>query len=411
MAVAQLELFGSVMHAYGGAHEVRNEDLYEGLVRTGVVDAGEIDATSPVGRAAQRHSLGKRKVRWIQQTLRQLGVIERVPGRRGVWRAVAKKELDKAPRNLVRVAFSTDLGLALWSDCSAFRRIDEPIHLILSSPPYPLSKARAYGGPSVKEYTEFICRSIEPLLRNLVPGGSLCLNLSNDIFLAGSPARSTYLERLTIALEDMNLVLMDRLVWENPSKPPGPTYWACKERVQLVHTWEPVLWMTNDPTRCFADNRRVLRPHSEATSKLIASGGERRSTSYGDGAHRLRPGSFGAETAGTIPRNVLRIPHEASSIASTRQAALDSGLPAHGAIMPRELARFLIEFLTPPEAVIADLYSGWCTTATQAEATGRRWICTEQMAQYLAVGAWRLQDAPGFHSSFDLCRVGTDRRS
>lgn len=411
MSVAQLELFGSVMHAYGGSHELRNEDLYEGLVRTGVVDAGEIDTTSPVGRAAQRHSLGKRKVRWIQQTLRQLGVIERVPGRRGVWRAVAKKELDKAPRNLVRVAFSTDLGLALWSDCSAFRRIDEPIHLILSSPPYPLSKARAYGGPSVKEYTEFICRSIEPLLRNLVPGGSLCLNLSNDIFLAGTPARSTYLERLTIALEDLGLSLMDRLVWENPSKPPGPTYWACKERVQLVHTWEPVLWMTNDPTRCFADNRRVLRPHSEATSKLIASGGERRLTSYGDGAHRLRPGSFGAETGGTIPRNVLRIPHEASSIASTRQAALDSGLPAHGAIMPRELARFLIEFLTPPEAVIADLYSGWCTTATQAEATGRRWICTEQMVQYLAVGAWRLQDAPGFHSSFDLCRVETDRRS
>ena len=405
MSVAQLELFGSVMHAYGGAHEVRNDDLYEGLVRTGVVDAGEIDTTSPVGRAAQRHSLGKRKVRWIQQTLRQLGVIERVPGRRGVWRAVAKKELDKAPRNLVRVAFSTDLGLALWSDCSAFRRIDEPIDLILSSPPYALSKARAYGGPSVKEYTEFICRAVEPLLRNLVPGGSLCLNLSNDIFLAGTPARSTYLERLTIALEDLGLLLMDRLVWENPSKPPGPTYWACKERVQLVHTWEPVLWMTNDPTRCLADNRRVLRPHSAANSKLIARGGESRSTSYGDGAHRLRPGSFGAETAGTIPRNILRIPHEASSIAPVRQAALDSGLPAHGALMPRDLARFLIEFLTPAGGMVADLFSGWFTTATQAEETGRRWICTEQMAQYVALGAWRLQDAPGFHSSFDLTRA------
>lgn len=65
--------------------------------------------------------------------------------------------------------------------------------------------------------------------------------------------------------------------------------WASNTRQQLNVEYEVILWMTNDPLRCFADNRRVLEPHSERHLQLLAAGGEKRSTNHGDGAYPFDP--------------------------------------------------------------------------------------------------------------------------
>ena len=404
----QTDFFKPVAAAYAAGGELSNEALYAQLEASTCLPASIWDERAAVDASGQLYSLAKRKVRWIQQTLRELCAIEHVPGKRGVWRAVARgdDELTKAQPGVALVAFSTDLGLALWSDAkSVFSKITEPIHLILTSPPYPLQKARAYGGPTEKQFVDFVCTELEPLVRNLVPGGSLCLNISNDIFLQGSPARSLYLERTVLAIHDrLGLFLQDRLIWENPTKPPGPTMWACKTRQQLSHTWEPILWFTNDPSNCFADNRRVLRQHSDRQTKLIAAGGEQRSAVYGDGAYTLKPGSFGHATIGSIPRNILRYAQSSREVQETRATALANGLPTHGATMPVKLAKFLIEFLTPPNSLVADPFGGWCTTGLAAQEAGRRWIVTERIAQYVAGASWRFRHAPGHQASFDLSR-------
>jgi len=41
---------------------------------------------------------------------------------------------------------------------------------------------------------DWACRVIEPIVRNLVRGGSICINVSNDVMIAGLPARSMYLD-------------------------------------------------------------------------------------------------------------------------------------------------------------------------------------------------------------------------
>lgn len=404
--MSQMSLFDAVVGAYADGQPVTNQQLYARLLDAGCVSREELGRHQPVGREGKTYSLAKRKIRWMQQTLRELGVLQRVQGQRGVWAITRTNQPDAfelAPPNLVRVAFSTEMGLALWADASAFSRISTPLHLILTSPPYALRTPRAYGGPDQTQYVDFLCKAIEPLVRNLVAGGSLCLNLSNDIFCQGSPARSTYLERVIIAMEDrLSLKLMDRIIWENPSKPPGPTIWACRQRVQLVHKWEPVLWFCNDPARTLADNRRVLRPHTETHQQLLRRGGEQREAIYGDGAYRLRPGSFGAETPGSIPGNILRIPHDGARAAPLRRQVAAEGLPMHSAVMPRKLARFLIEFLTPPQARIADPFSGWATVPEQAEEAGREWISTERVAQYVAAQAIRMSRFKGFKAHFEL---------
>lgn len=53
----------------------------------------------------------------------------------------------------------------------------------------------------------------------------------------------------------------------------------------------------------------MLEPHTERHLKLMSQGGENREAVYGDGAYRIRKGSFGNVTAGRIPRNILQAGH------------------------------------------------------------------------------------------------------
>lgn len=394
----------AVLSVYQDGREVTNEELYRAVREPLGLSDDAFDTKQPVGSTGKKHCLATRKIRWFQQSLRKVGALERVPGRRGLWRLAVRDDGKLTPAvGMTLVGFSTHLGVALWSSCDVFAKINEPIAVIITSPPYPLAKPRLYGGPTEVEMVDFVCAALEPLIKNLLPGGSLALNCSNDIFLKGSPARSMYVERLVLAIHSrLGLSLMDRMVWTSP-KPPGPMAWASGTRQQLNVGYEHVLWFSPDPARCFADNRRVLEPHSDRHLKLVARGGEGRTVVNGDGAYRLREGvSFSSSTPGRIPRNVMAHSHKGREITALRAAAKAHGLPVHGALMPLSLASFLVKFLSMKDQLVVDPWGGWATTALAAEDNGRRWLVTERMAEYVAAQALRFRDCAGFRSSFDV---------
>ena len=326
-------------------------------------------------------------------------MLERVEGERGVWQLTrpASKDLDEIQPGVSVVGFSTDLGIAILGTCeTVFSRIDCPITLCITSPPYPLAKARSYGNVPESHYVDWIVRQLEPIVRNLVPGGSIALNISNDIFIAGG-ARSLYCERLVLALHDrLGLSLIDRLIWNNPSKPPGPVRWASIERTHLNVAYEPIFWFTNNPRELKTDNRRVLQAHSERHLKLISQGGEQRHGEFSDGAYRVHPGRFGNPTEGKIPRNVLTFGHSCADQRQYKRDARAAGLPAHGAPMPLSLASFLVEFMSSPGDLVVDPFGGSYTTAKAAELLGRRWLSTEIMVQYILGAANRFRGFGGF---------------
>lgn len=403
----QLDLFGAVLSVYKDKGEVSNDALYSELVEVGAIERKTLKQRCPIGASGEMHSPMQRKIRWYQQTLRSLGMIERVTGSRGVWRAAAgiknDSQLTPAVGGVCLVAFSTKLGLAIWGDNKIFTKINEPIHLCLTSPPYCLAKARAYGGPTQAQYIDFICESLEPIVKNLVPGGSIALNVTNDSFLSGSPARSLYREYMMIALyERLGLSKMDELIWLNPTKAPGPIQWASKNRVQLNVSYEPIYWLTNCPSKVRSDNRRVLQPHSERQLKLIAAGGENRESSYGDGANKIHRGSFGNQTEGKIPRNVIQVPHRCAHQTPARNAARAAGLPVHGAAMPFLVADFLVKFLTEEGDMVVDNHAGYFTTPEAAELNGRRWIATELHHEYAYAGSYRFEKCEGFERNLAL---------
>lgn len=354
-----------------------------------------------VDQTGRKHNLLKRQARWLMQSLKQLNLLEPVAGHRGKWRAteagrrtLAEREqaLEPAAPGIVQLGFSTELGMALWADCrDAFSRIDEPVHCVITSPPYPLARQRDYGGPAREEYVDWLCACLEPVAARLAPGGSLFLSLSNDIFETGSPARSLYRERLVIALyERLGLSKMDEWVWNNPNKAPGPLQWASKHRVQLNATWEPIYWFSNAPKACFADNRRVLRPHTDRHAKYVANGGAHSPAVFGDGANRRRAGAFSAQTAGAIPRNLLTVRHNCQSQAAMRAWCKSEGIPIHSATMPLSIADLIVRFATEVGQLVADPFAGWGTSAVAAEINARRWIITERMRAFLHAMHWRM---------------------
>lgn len=173
-ASAQMDLFiglDAVMAAYSNGAEVSNEAMYERVRQTSGIEADQWEQRAPVGRAGASRCLAERRARWHQQTLRDLGIIERVPGKRGVWRLVAGKDmaLTPAPAGVALLAYSTRLGLALWSDCAMLQRVDEPVALCVTSPPYPLRQPRAYGNPTAQEFSDFITVALEPVLTSSQP--------------------------------------------------------------------------------------------------------------------------------------------------------------------------------------------------------------------------------------------------
>jgi len=140
--VIQLSLF-HVAEAYAQTQGkgVANEEIYRSVANAAGLCVDDLNTRQPIGEANALRSPVRRKIRWYQQTLKHLGVIEHVPGQRGVWRLAhdAGQGLHKIIEGAKLVAFSTRLGVAIWANnASVFSSFRDPIALCITSPPYPL---------------------------------------------------------------------------------------------------------------------------------------------------------------------------------------------------------------------------------------------------------------------------------
>lgn len=398
---AQLELFEHVGGAFAQPIDGRLtiKEVYRMAAGRAGVPSDALEPLTPVGQRGERRNRIKHRIRSHIDSLKSLGLIKRVDGERGVW------ELTEAGRHKLRkvrgdasvLGYSTALGVAIWTDAHrVFSHLTgEPIFLALTSPPYPLKVQRAYAAPSSDQYIDFICHHFDPIVRELAPGGSVVLNVG-DVFEDHSPAKSTYIEELTLAMKKrFGLHLMNRIIWDS-NKPPTPTEYSSKKRVQLNEGYEFCLWFTNDPKKCASDNRRVLEPHTERHKAFVEKGGVRVERVNGDGAHRQRIGGYSKPTEGRIPRNIWRIGNRCDSQRAYKARARELGLAAHGAAFPLELARKFVRFLTEVDQLVVDPFFGSNTTGLAAELEGRPWIATEIHYDYVRGSAERFRDMEGF---------------
>lgn len=393
----QLNLIEATLLSYDeGAKD--NRDIYSKTASSLNVD--ESSFIKNVGKDEVPRNTFHRKVRWAQQSLKQAGLIEKVG--RGQWSLTkdGKQTLTRINVDKYMIAASTELGAVIWGNSvNVFdRAITEDVHLCVTSPPY-LGIVRSYGNhDSANEYIDFLLSVLTPIRKRMLPGANLALNLTNDSVLKKAfGARSNYLEKLIIKLGDeLDLTLMDRLVWHAPDKAPK-SYQVTKARTHLTSKYEPVLWFCTEPSKTFADNRRVLTPYKDQMKKIIAQGGEKRAHFDKDYTPNSRNGGFSTDNGGSIPGNILTFPTRCNENRKVQAYARELQLPVHGALYPEALASFLIKWLSPEGGMVIDPFGGYLSTASAAEKANRHWLTSELHWEYIKPALLRFKSCLNFY--------------
>lgn len=328
-----------------------------------------------------------RDLRWARQKAKLAGLID--GSVRNLWKIPPKgpKDLRMALPGLVITVFETEAGVALYGLAESVVGLveDRSVQTILTSPPYPLTREKAYGNKSGAEYLDWMAGLCREFHRVLNDDGSLLLNLG-DTWNRNSPTMSLYQERLALRLcDDLGFHFAQRLVWHSPSKLPAPAEYVTVQRIRLNPSIETIWWLSKSE-RPKADNRRCLRPYSKSMVKLLERGGMKAQAR--PSGHAMRDGAFGQNHGGSIAHALLEASHTASNDPYQRRCR-EASLPIHPARMPRSIAETLIPLTTEPDDLVADFFGGSLVVGHVAETLGRRFITSDASLTYLQGGALR----------------------
>ena len=124
----------------------------------------------------------------------------------------------------VERAYSTDFGQMLVGkiedalNSPAVNEVKGKVNLILTSPPFPLVRKKAYGNTTGQEYLEWI-EGLAPQLTNLLADdGSIVIEIGNA-WIKGEPEMSTLpLETLLAFKKAANLHLCQEIICHNPAR-------------------------------------------------------------------------------------------------------------------------------------------------------------------------------------------------
>ena len=224
---------------------------------------------------------------------------------------------------------------------------DHSVHLMITSPPYNVSKEYDQD-LTLDEYRELLRQVFRETYRVLATGGRACVNIANL-------GRKPYLPLHACVIEDMleiGFLMRGEIIWNKASSASPSTAWGS--------------WLSA--------NNPVLRDVHEyilvfSKDSFSRSGSERESTIIKD--------DFLAWT-----KSVWDFPS-----VSARQVG-------HPAPFPEELPRRLIELYTFLDDVVLDPFCGSGTTCLAALKAKRHYIGYEINPEYLRLAEERLQ-TPG----------------
>lgn len=316
--------------------------------------------------------------------------------------------------------YRTQLGRMHWGDSlDAMRDMaDSSVNLILTSPPFALTRKKEYGNHPEDQYVAWFDSFAREFSRILTDDGSLVIDLGGA-WLPGSPTRSLYQYRLLINLVDKHeFHLAEDFYWWNTAKLPGPRQWATIDRVRVKDAVNTIWWLSKTPNPK-ADNRRVLKPYSKSMLRLLARGTYNAGTRPSE--HQIGD-KWAEDHGGAIPPNVLDIeisedPTPATCedvmnvLAYANTASADpyhaycrsNELKRHPARFPREVPEFFIKFLTDEEDHVLDPFGGSNVTGAAAEQLNRKWTAVELDGDYIAGSLGRFTN-----STITITNAGAD---
>lgn len=288
--------------------------------------------------------------------------------------------------------YKTEYGEMFHGKCESFLRSwrkknDMKINLILTSPPFPLNRAKKYGNYNGKEYLEWIGSLAKLFNGVLADDGSLVIEMGNA-WEKGLPVHSTLpIEALLKLKEEGNFYLCQEFIHYNPSTLPAPVEWVNKKRIRVKDSFTRIWWLSRNAYPK-ADNKKVLVEYSKQMQKLL----KRKDYNCGKRPSEYVIGteSFCKDNGGAIPANVI-IASNTVSNDNYLEYCKDNNHIIHPARMSIEIPRFFIRFLTDENDIILDPFGGSNTTGAAAEELHRHWISIEAEREYIEGSRGRFQ--------------------
>lgn len=301
----------------------------------------------------------------------------------------------ESPIGLPKPYYQRDFGAAYMGD--SFRLMqaleDKSINLILTSPPFALTREKEYGNKSSDEYIDWFMPFAREFRRLLKADGSLVIDLGGA-YMPGHPVRSIYQFELLVRMcRELGFFLAQEFYHYNPARLPAPAEWVNVRRIRVKDSVNVVWWLSVSEYPK-ADNRRVLKEYSDSMKQLLDDGYKPKLRPSGhDISHK-----FQKDNNGAIPPNLLRLANTESNSAYLRRCK-QVGISPHPARFPREFAEFFIAFLTDENDLVVDPFAGSNTTGFVSEQWKRRWLAFEIDEQYLAGSKYRFEEVNDLFSS------------
>ncbi|RUT01082.1 methyltransferase [Dulcicalothrix desertica PCC 7102] len=263
---------------------------------------------------------------------------------------------------------------------------DDSINLILTSPPFPLTRKKEYGNESAEKYIEWFLPFAHEFKRVLAENGSFVLDLGGA-YLPGNPIRSIYQYELLVRLcKEVGFYLAQEFFHYNPARLPTPAEWVNIRRIRVKDSVNVVWWLSKTPNPR-ADNRKVLKPYSESMKNLLKNGYKA----------KLRPSGhdistkFQKDNEGAIPPNLLEFANTESNTPYLKRCK-QADIKPHPARYPSGFAEFFIKFLTSEGDIVLDPFAGSNTTGFVAETLRRQWLSFELNEDYIIGSQYRFDD-------------------
>jgi len=266
---------------------------------------------------------------------------------------------------------------------------EESVDLIFMSPPFALLHKKEFENKNEDEYVGWIRNFGKEAIRVLKPTGSFVMELGGE-YRQGRPVRSLYNFRVLLDFcDNLGYNLAQEFFLYNPAAIPSPVEWVDVRKIRAKGAVNTVWWFSR--TDCPKANvTKVLVPYSERMRKLLCN-----PDTYSQ-PRNLPPGHptgpcFCKGTGGSIPPNLLQI-YNADSNSHYFRACIALGELSHPAGFPQEFPDFFIRFLTDPDDVVLDIFSGSNTTGYVAEKLDRKWLSVEMNRKYATLSAIRFME-------------------
>lgn len=284
--------------------------------------------------------------------------------------------------------YETQFGAAYLGDSRILMRClpRDSINLILTSPPFALTRKKEYGNKSAEEYVEWFLEFAPEFQRILTHDGSLVIDLGGA-YLPGYPVRSIYQFELLIRLcKEHDFFLAQEFYHYNPARLPAPAEWVNVRRIRVKDSVNVVWWLSKVEFPK-ANNRNVLIPYSKSMKQLFKDGYK----------PKLRPSghdissNFSKNNEGAIPPNLLELANTESNSQYLRKCR-EAEIKPHPARFPVDFADFFVRFLTDEGDLVFDPFAGSNTTGSAAEKHAREWIAFEIREEYLEGSKFRFTE-------------------